>query len=84
MLLSFAYTLLLFRVEAALHLVGLDPFIGFLHVAVPGRPALAIDLMEEFRPVIADSAVIRALNTGAITPADFSPSEDASRPIVIS
>lgn len=53
------------------HSIGLDPFIGFFHQPRFGRPALALDLMEEFRPLIADSVVIGAINTGMVTTADF-------------
>jgi CRISPR-associated protein Cas1 len=53
-LISFLYTLLMKDCRSALEGVGLDPQLGFLHALRPGRPALALDLMEEFRPVIAD------------------------------
>ncbi|MBA3035781.1 MAG: type I-C CRISPR-associated endonuclease Cas1, partial [Desulfobacterium sp.] len=53
-LLSFIYTLLAHDIRSALETVGLDPAVGFLHRDRPGRPSLALDLMEEFRPVIAD------------------------------
>lgn len=70
-LLSFGYALLTADVSTAVSLVGLDPYVGFLHVAVYGRPALALDLMEEFRPLIVDSVVLRILNTREIQPRDF-------------
>jgi CRISPR-associated protein Cas1 len=57
-LLSFAYTLLVHDVTAALESVGLDPCVGFLHTDRPGRPGLALDLMEELRPILADRLVL--------------------------
>lgn len=65
-LLSFAYACLARTFTHVLHRVGLDPYVGFLHQPRHGRPALALDLMEEFRPVVADSAVIHALNNGEL------------------
>ncbi len=70
-LLSFAYSLLVKDIAVAARAVGLDPFLGFYHQPRYGRPALALDLMEEFRPIIADSVVLSAINTGAVTGADF-------------
>lgn len=70
-LLSFAYAILSRELTVTLHGVGLDPYVGFLHQPRFGRPALALDLMEEFRPVIADSAVITAINKGEVGPGDF-------------
>jgi CRISPR-associated protein Cas1 len=61
-LLSFVYTLLAHDVRSALETVGLDPAVGFLHRDRPGRPGLALDLMEEFRPVIADRLVLSLIN----------------------
>lgn len=69
--LSFAYAILVKECTVALAGVGLDPFWGLYHQPRHGRPALALDLMEEFRPLIADSAVITAINTGMIGPGDF-------------
>jgi CRISPR-associated protein Cas1 len=51
--------------------VGFDPFRGFYHQPRYGRPALALDMMEPFRPLIADSAVINAINNGEVKPSDF-------------
>ena len=68
---SFAYTLLLHQVNAAVNIVGLDPFVGFLHSSQYGKPAMALDLMEEFRPLIADSVVITLLNNGMLSEKDF-------------
>ncbi len=57
-LLSFIYTLLVHDIRSALETVGLDPAVGFLHRDRPGRPSLALDLMEEFRPFLADRLVL--------------------------
>ncbi len=70
-LLSYAYTLLMHQVMAAIGLVGLDPYVGFLHSSQYGKPALALDVMEEFRPVIADSVVLTLINNAMLKPADF-------------
>ena len=55
----------------ALGAAGLDPMLGFYHQPRFGRAALALDLMEEFRPLVADSTVFGALNTGVVTDSDF-------------
>jgi len=70
-LLSFAYALLAKDLTIVCHAVGFDPFVGFYHQPRFGRPALALDLMEGFRPLIADSAVLSAVNTRMVTPKDF-------------
>lgn len=70
-LLSFAYALLAKECLVALWGEGLDPWWGLYHQARHGRPALALDLMEPFRPIIADSVVITAINTGMVGPRDF-------------
>ncbi len=70
-LLSFAYSLLAKDIAVTARAVGLDPFLGFFHQPRHGRPALALDLMEEFRPIIADSVVLSAINTGVVTSTDF-------------
>jgi CRISP-associated protein Cas1 len=70
-LLSFVYTLLVNECVAACEGVGLDPQLGFLHTLRPGRPALALDLMEELRAPIADRMVLTLINRGQITPDDF-------------
>lgn len=70
-LLSYAYTLLMHQVSAAINIVGLDPYVGFLHSSQYGKPALALDVMEEFRPVIADSVVLTLVNNGMIKRDDF-------------
>lgn len=70
-LLSFIYTLLAHDVRSALETVGLDPAVGFLHRDRPGRPGLALDLMEEFRSVIADRLVLSLINRRQINPKGF-------------
>jgi len=70
-MLSFGYTLALHDVLTAVHLVGLDPYLGTFHVVEAGRPSLALDLLEEFRPVIVDRLVLNLLGRGEITPAAF-------------
>ncbi len=70
-LLSFAYTLLHNQVQSAVETVGLDPYIGFLHGTQYGKPALALDLMEELRPIIADSVVVTVVNKRILKPEDF-------------
>jgi CRISPR-associated protein Cas1 len=70
-LLSFAYALLTRTFTVTLSAVGFDPYRGFYHQPRYGRPALALDLMEPFRPLIADSAVIQAINNGEVQAADF-------------
>ncbi|MGH2603385.1 MAG: type I-C CRISPR-associated endonuclease Cas1c, partial [Dehalococcoidia bacterium] len=70
-LLSFLYTLLRADCVAALEGVGLDPQIGFFHALRPGRPALALDLMDELRPVVADRLALSLVNLGQVQPADF-------------
>lgn len=72
-LLSFLYTLVRGDCTAALESVGLDPQVGFLHVLRPGRPALALDLMEEFRPAVADRLALALVNRRQLTPAHFEP-----------
>lgn len=69
--LSFAYALLTRELSVVLGGVGLDPMLGFYHQPRFGRPALALDLMEEFRPLLADSTVLAALNNGVIRATDF-------------
>ena len=69
--LSFAYALLVREVTQTTLRVGLEPLLGFLHLPRHGRPALALDLMEEFRPILADSAVLTAMNNGVLRPEHF-------------
>ncbi len=70
-MLSLAYSGLVRELTAILVGVGLDPYVGFLHKPRHGRPALALDLMEEFRPTLADSVVITAVNNGVVREGDF-------------
>ncbi|MFN7972068.1 MAG: CRISPR-associated endonuclease Cas1 [Acidobacteriota bacterium] len=70
-LLSLSYAVLAKTFAITTFAVGLDPMLGFYHQPRFGRPSLALDLMEEFRPLIADSAVISAINTGVVGPDDF-------------
>jgi CRISPR-associated protein Cas1 len=65
-LLSFVYTLLVHDVKSALESVGLDSAVGFLHRDRPGRPGLALDMMEEFRPFLADRIVLSMINRNQI------------------
>lgn len=70
-LLSFLYSLLMNDCRSALECVGLDPQMGFLHVARPGRASLALDLMEEFRPFLADRVALSLINRLQVTDKDF-------------
>ncbi|MBK8211903.1 MAG: CRISPR-associated endonuclease Cas1 [Rhodospirillales bacterium] len=70
-LLSFAYALLTRTFTVTLSAVGFDPYRGFYHQPRYGRPALALDLMEPFRPLIADSAVLQAINNAEVQASDF-------------
>jgi CRISPR-associated endonuclease Cas1/CRISPR-associated protein Cas4 len=70
-LLSFAYAMLVRAWTVQLSAVGLDPYRGFYHQPRYGRPALALDMMEPFRPLVADSAVLMAINNGEVGGDDF-------------
>ncbi len=70
-MLSFGYTLLTRTFVVALSATGFDPYRGFYHQPRYGRPALALDMMEPFRPLIVDSTVLMAVNNGEIRPTDF-------------
>jgi CRISPR-associated endonuclease Cas1/CRISPR-associated protein Cas4 len=70
-MLSLAYAMLARHLTITLVSVGLDPYRGFYHAPRYGRPALALDLMEPFRSIIADSVVLSAINTGEVGPNDF-------------
>jgi CRISPR-associated protein Cas1 len=89
-LLSFLYALVRHDCVAALTSIGLDPFVGFLHAERPNRPALALDLMEEFRPWLADRLAVTLVNRQQIGPDHFRMREggaveftDAGRKLVI-
>lgn len=70
-ILSFLYTMLAHDCRSALEGVGLDPQVGFLHALRPGRPALALDLMEELRPVLGDRMALTLVNRKQLVPEDF-------------
>lgn len=70
-MLSFVYTLLANDCASALESVGLDPYVGFMHRDRPGRASLALDLMEELRPVYADRLILTLINTREIQPKHF-------------
>ena len=70
-LLSFLYSLLTKEVTATTFAIGFDPYLGFFHRPRFGRPALALDLAEEFRPLVADSTVLTLINNGEIKPSHF-------------
>jgi len=70
-LLSYGYTLLLHQCSAALQTAGLDPYVGFLHSSQYSKPALSLDLMEEFRGPVVDSVVLTLVNNRILTAADF-------------
>ncbi len=70
-LLSFLYTLLVHDCRSAVETVGLDPAVGFLHRERPGRPSLALDLMEELRPVLADRLALSLINRRQLSARDF-------------
>jgi CRISPR-associated protein Cas1 len=75
-LLSLAYTLLTNAIFTACEVAGLDAYDGFFHADKYGRPALALDLVEEFRPIVADSAVLKAVNNRMVGEEDFEYGED--------
>ncbi|MFZ4397836.1 MAG: type I-C CRISPR-associated endonuclease Cas1c [Kiritimatiellia bacterium] len=77
-LLSFLYTLLAHDVVSALETVGLDPQVGFLHAERPGRPSLALDLMEEFRPFLADRLALSLINLRQVQASGFKPTESGA------
>jgi CRISPR-associated protein Cas1 len=70
-LISLGYSMLAKELTGVCYSVGLDPFLGFMHQPRYGRPALALDLMEEFRPLVADSVAISLINRGELGPEDF-------------
>src|SRR5436190_22478702 len=74
-LLSFVYTLLTHDSAAALESVGLDAAVGYLHRDRPGRPGLALDLMEELRPVVADRLVLSLVNRRQVQASGFQKAE---------
>lgn len=77
-MLSFVYTLLTYTIASALETVGLDPYVGFMHTDRPGRVSLALDLIEELRPVLADRFVLTLINRKMVSGKDFSQKEDGA------
>jgi CRISPR-associated protein Cas1 len=77
-MLSFIYTLLVNYIASALETVGLDPYVGFLHTDRPGRISLALDLMEEFRPIMADRFVLSLINKRIVNEEGFMTRENGS------
>jgi CRISPR-associated protein Cas1 len=77
-LLSFLYTLLVHDCASALETIGLDPAVGFLHADRPGRPGLALDLMEEFRPFLADRLAVSLINRHQVNASGFDKSESGA------
>lgn len=82
-LISFAYTLLTQNMWGAVLTAGLDPYIGFLHQLAYNRPSLVLDLVEEFRPIVADSVALRCLNNAILTPDHFETGGN-QRPVLLS
>ena len=82
-LLSFGYSLLRHDVQSAINIVGFDPYLGYLHCQHYGRPGLALDVMEEFRPLVVDAVVLSAINLRKLTPADFT-TETLSNAVLLS
>lgn len=70
-LLSLGYSLLRHDVQGAINIVGFDPYLGYLHTERYGRPSLALDVMEEFRPLVVDAVVLGAINRRMFSPNDF-------------
>ena len=83
-LLSLGYALLLKDITAAVQLVGLDPYLGFFHAIDYGRPSLALDMMEEFRPLVVDPMVLTLVNERRLTERDFRWTNDPRRPVRLS
>jgi len=81
-LLSLGYTLLAHKAQGAVQAAGFDPYLGFLHQHAYKRPSLALDLMEEFRPILVDSLVLRLCGDGRVTQGDFTLGDEA-RPVVL-
>jgi CRISP-associated protein Cas1 len=82
-MLSFGYALLLHDVQSAVNIVGFDPYLGYLHTERYGRPSLALDLMEEFRPLVVDAMVLGAVNKRVLVAEDFA-AEPVSRAVSMS
>ena len=80
-LLSFGYSLLQKDVFAAVNRVGFDPYLGFFHELEYGRPSLALDLMEEWRPVVVDALALELVNRGRLRPEQFERTGSVKRPV---
>lgn len=80
-LLSFGYSLLLKDVTASVQVVGLDPYLGFFHTIDYGRPSLALDMMEEFRPVLVDPVVLGIVRAGEMSGSDFETTGRPKQPV---
>lgn len=77
-MLSFVYTMLTNNIASALETVGLDPYVGFLHTDRPGRVSLALDMIEELRPVLADRFVLSLINKRIVQKKDFQKRENGA------
>ena len=77
-MLSFVYTMLTNNIASALETVGLDPYVGMLHTERPGRVSLALDMIEELRPVLADRFVISLINKKVVSAKDFMKKENGA------
>ena len=77
-MLNFAYTLMTSMCASALESVGLDPYVGMMHTDRPGRPSLALDLVEEFRALCCDRFVLTLINRGMVQKKDFEQQEDGA------
>ena len=82
-LLSFCYALLQKDVMAAVHLVGMDPYLGFFHTIQYGRPSLVLDLMEEFRQLLVDPLVLQMVGHDEIRESDFTRNASAEQPVTL-
>jgi CRISPR-associated protein Cas1 len=80
-LLSFLYSLLLKDVMAAVNVVGFDPYLGCFHEIEDGRPSLPLDLMEEWRPLVADATALALVNRGSLSPGSFTWTGAIRRPV---
>src|SRR3972149_6090766 len=82
-LLSFGYALLQRDQMAAVQLVGLDPYLGFFHTVQYGRPSLALDLMEEFRPLLVDPMVLDLIDRAGMGAQDFRRGSEGEKPLLL-
>lgn len=80
-LISFGYSLLLKDVVAAVNQVGFDQYLGFFHEIAYGRPSLALDIMEEWRPVVVDALALELINRGGLLPEQFRWTGNPKRPV---